>query len=123
MYLSKRTYKVKHNKKDLGYKKSKEWQEFYGSRAWQRLREWYITNHPLCENCQRYLLSEPATEVHHKKPFRLGKTKEEKWDLFLDVDNLESLCNSCHHKIHEEINKTGTIVYETIPAKLEYDHI
>ena len=122
--IIKRTYKQKRPKKELGYKKSKNWDEFYQSRLWYTLRSWYITEHPLCENCLKYNINTQATEVHHRKPFRLGITKDEKWKLFSDPNNLMSLCSSCHHRIHNKINETGEIVYEVLPEKLDlYDKL
>ena len=41
----------------------------YG-RAWKRIRDRYIREHPLCERC---------------------------------LDNLMSLCRSCHNKIHHDL--------------------
>lgn len=114
-----RTYRKKESKKELGFKKSKEWSEFYGSRAWTNLRAWYMLDHPLCENCIKYGISTPATDCHHKIPFRTGETKDKKWELFLDPDNLEALCESCHHRIHNEINKTQQIPNYVLPEKLD----
>lgn len=116
--ITQRTYRQKREKKELGYKKSKEWSEFYSSRSWQNLRSWYMRNHTLCENCLKYGISTPATDCHHKVPFRLGKSKDDKWSLFLDPDNLEALCESCHHLIHNEINKTQIITGYVLPEKL-----
>ncbi len=39
----------------------------YG-RAWKRIRDRYIQEHPLCELCQQDGRLTPAEEVHHKKP-------------------------------------------------------
>ena len=39
----------------------------YG-RAWKRIRDRYIQEHPLCELCQQEGRLTPAEEVHHKKP-------------------------------------------------------
>lgn len=120
--VTKRTYRQKRPKKELGYKKSKEWSEFYQSRLWSNLRSWYMSEHPLCENCLKYGINTPATDCHHRKPFRLGATKDEKWELFSNPQNLLALCSECHHRIHNKINETGTLVYEVLPAKLDtYD--
>lgn len=118
-YINKRTYKPHNTNKELGYKKDKEWSAFYGSRSWKTLRDWYIREHPLCENCLRYDITTPADEIHHRTPFRLGKSKDDKWKLFLDPNNLMSLCKSCHLRIHKEINNTKTITDNVIPEKLE----
>jgi len=62
----------------------------YG-RSWKRIRDRYITAHPLCEQCQKDGRITPAEEVHHIKPLSQGGTN--------DVDNLMSLCTSCHSEI------------------------
>ena len=117
--ITKRTYKEKRPKKELGYKKSKDWDEFYQSHKWKTLRTWYMREHPLCENCLAYLISTPAIDCHHKIPFRTGKTKDDKWKLFSDPNNLMALCESCHYKIHKQINETGEIIYNVLPDKLD----
>ena len=45
----------------------------YG-RAWKRIRDRYIQEHPLCELCQQEGRLTPAEEVHHKKPLAEGGT-------------------------------------------------
>lgn len=62
----------------------------YG-RSWKRIRDRYITAHPLCEQCQKDRRITPAEEVHHIKPLSQGGTN--------DVDNLMALCTSCHSEI------------------------
>ncbi len=116
--IQNRTYRQKRDKKELGYKKSKDWASFYNDHRWSKLRSWYMKTHPLCENCLQYGISTPATDCHHKIPFRLGESKDDKWDLFLNPDNLEALCESCHHLIHNQINKTQTIPNYVLPEKL-----
>lgn len=72
--------------------------ERYGG-SWQKIRDRYIVSHPLCEICQqngRYVL---ATLVHHKKPLADGGTHDE--------ENLQSLCVSCHEKIHRRKKKAA----------------
>ena len=66
----------------------------YG-RAWKRIRDRYIAEHPLCELCQKEGRSILAEEVHHKLPVSKGGTH--------DRCNLMSLCRSCHTKIHFEL--------------------
>lgn len=65
----------------------------YG-RAWKRIRDWYIQEHPLCELCQQEGKLTPAEEVHHKKPLAEGGTHAR--------DNLVALCKSCHARIHSQ---------------------
>jgi 5-methylcytosine-specific restriction protein A len=58
-------------------------------KAWQRIRDEYLTYHPLCERCR-----ETATDVHHKRGIEAGHG----WN------NLEALCHK-HHS--EETAKKG----------------
>lgn len=66
---------------------------FYHWPAWRRLRKLALQrDHGLCRlrlgpDCTRY-----ATEVHHIKPV------EDYPELALDLDNLISVCHSCHEK-------------------------
>lgn len=118
--LKQRTYRQKREKKELSFRKSKDFESFYNSRAWKNLRKWYMTEHMLCENCLKYGISTPATDCHHKIPFRLGKSQQDKWDLFLDPDDLEALCQSCHYLKHKQINNTGIIPESVVPEKLQF---
>ena len=65
----------------------------YG-RAWKRIRDTYVEQHPVCERCQADGRLVPTQEVHHKKPLSEGGTHSR--------DNLIALCKSCHAKIHAE---------------------
>ena len=65
----------------------------YG-RAWKRIRDSYIQQHPLCEKCGETGKLTPAEEVHHKLPLSQGGTHEQR--------NLIALCQPCHSKIHAE---------------------
>ena len=67
--------------------------EFYSSTQWRRMRERYRRLHPLCEECQRQGIVTAAELVHHKVEIADGGAP-------LDSDNLESLCWSCHSRIH-----------------------
>ena len=66
----------------------------YG-RAWKRIRDRYVKEHPLCEMCLQNGRLTPVEEVHHIKPLSQGGTHSN--------DNLMSLCQSCHTKIHHDI--------------------
>ena len=65
----------------------------YG-RAWKRIRDSYVEQHPLCEQCEANGLLVPTAEVHHKKPLSEGGTHSR--------ENLIALCKSCHAKIHAD---------------------
>ena len=62
----------------------------YG-RAWQRVRDRFIADHPLCQQCKAHGAVTPAQEVHHVVPLSQGGTNEEA--------NLMALCTSCHSGI------------------------
>lgn len=66
----------------------------YG-RSWREIRYRYAKAHPYCEKCFSEGRMVPLDEVHHKIPLSRGGTN--------DPDNLMSLCQSCHTKIHLEL--------------------
>jgi 5-methylcytosine-specific restriction endonuclease McrA len=61
----------------------------YGE-AWRKLRRWVLNRYPLCAECLKIGRSEPATDVHHITPKRLGGTNH--------PSNLQALCHSCHSR-------------------------
>ena len=63
--------------------------QLYGSR-WRKLRQLYVSKHPLCEHCLADGFYVPVSEVHHILPLADGGTHDE--------ENLVSLCQSCHTK-------------------------
>lgn len=68
-------------------------QGFYHTPAWRSLRRLALQrDHYLCQNCLRQKRIEKATEVHHVKPIA------DYPELALTLDNLESLCWSCHEQ-------------------------
>ena len=65
----------------------------YG-RAWKRIRDRYVSQHPLCEKCLEHGKLTMTEEVHHKLPLSEGGIHAQ--------SNLIALCQSCHSKIHAE---------------------
>lgn len=63
------------------------WSDMYLSPKWKALRSAKLRDCPICEICGM-----EATEVHHKIPHNGN------WGLFLDYDNLMSICHECHVK-------------------------
>ena len=63
----------------------------YG-RAWKRIRDKYVKEHPYCELCLIKGIQVPAEEVHHKKPLCNGGGFEK--------ENLQALCKKCHAEEH-----------------------
>lgn len=48
----------------------------------------------------------PSKAVHHVlSPFDSNISEEEKYRRLLSWDNLVSLCNQCHQRIHDEQEK------------------
>jgi 5-methylcytosine-specific restriction protein A len=60
-------------------------------RTWKRIRDRYISEHPLCEECKKAGRLTPAEEVHHIISLSKGGTNED--------SNLMSLCKRCHSSI------------------------
>ena len=76
------------------YERQPDVKKVYGYQ-WRKIRDRYIKMHPLCERCLAECRSTLAEEVHHKIPVKRGGTHDE--------NNLMSLCQSCHNKIHIEM--------------------
>ena len=62
---------------------------------WTRVRNAYISKHPLCERCKSRDAIVLATLVHHIVRIADGGAR-------LDYNNLQSLCVKCHDIIHNE---------------------
>ena len=83
----------------------------YNSREWKELRRAKLRAQPLCEKCLAdgkaagvaggWIRS--AHCVHHITPIETAATMEEMRRLAFNPANLMSLCDECHHKIHEEM--------------------
>lgn len=63
----------------------------YGN-TWRKKRASYVRDHPYCELCFKDGRMVAVEEVHHKTPLSKGGSH--------DVENLISLCKSCHARIH-----------------------
>lgn len=78
---------------------------FYHSKAWERTRELYMSSiNYICERC-----GEPATICHHKKYITPGNIGN--YDITLNFDNLEGLCQDCHNKEHSCKNQPEKAVF------------
>ena len=88
------------NRKHKKYSASNKWKKFYGTKVWRDLREQKLFEQPLCERCLSKDKLTAATQVHHIVPFSTGPTEQKMWELFLNYDNLMSVCTQCHHEIH-----------------------
>lgn len=103
-YITKRKISVRSDKHETRERHNDKWNHYYQNRQWKLLRQWKITNYPLCQDCLFEGRSVPADEVHHIVPFSTGSTEEEKMRLLLDPDNIVSLCSMHHDKRHGKLN-------------------
>jgi len=71
------------------HRSSQEYVDFYNSKRWRSLRNYYIQMHPLCAECERAGYVVPGECVDHIVPMRFGGS-------MTTLDNLQTLCNSCH---------------------------
>lgn len=104
-----------HNKRTN--KHSSKW---YGNKAWHILRNQYYTAQPICECCLKQGIIKSADSVHHLKRFMSGDSEEDKWKLFLDWNNLCSLCTRHHNMCHEMMRAQGRNEM-TIDEVIQYD--
>lgn len=90
-------------------------QKAYQNTTWRKLRDTYMKQHPICEECLKSGKITPATDIHHKKsPFRGGEVN---YMLLWDYDNLQALCKECHGRLHAE--QQGHISPEDILKQLD----
>jgi 5-methylcytosine-specific restriction endonuclease McrA len=90
-----------HRKKPEITLNKKVYQEIYSDPRWISIRTYKTKENPLCEKCEELGIVTIMDEVHHKIPFQKGKTAQEIERLAFDIDNVISVCASCHHKLHQ----------------------
>lgn len=87
----------------------------YNNTTWRKLREVYMHEHPLCEECLKKGKVTPAEDIHHiRSPFTGGEVN---YSLLLNYSNLESVCKKCHQLIHNA--KEGYTSPEDILRQLD----
>ena len=87
----------------------------YNNTTWKKLREVYMHEHPLCEECLKKGKVTPAEDIHHiRSPFTGGEIN---YSLLLDDKNLEAVCKKCHQLIHNA--KEGYTSPEDILRQLD----
>ena len=77
-----------------------QFHHLYNSRRWRARRVDQLKHHPLCVMCASDGRVTAATVADHKEPHQ-GNIK-----LFWEGP-LQSLCESCHNKWKQQIEKTG----------------
>ncbi|MGC3792034.1 HNH endonuclease [Priestia aryabhattai] len=81
------------------YQRNKESRAFYKSKEWLKCRELVMQrDNYLCQECLANQEITKADMVHHIEELVDAPDKA------LNMDNLISLCHSCHNKEHHERN-------------------
>ena len=78
-----------------------EYAWMYKTKMWRKLREAHISKQPLCQSCMRHGRVKAANVVHHVDAHR-GR-----WHLFVEPNNLESVCDHCHNSEMQHEEKNG----------------
>ena len=65
---------------------------FYSGRRWRKLREKFLSVHPICTDCNLIGRTTAAVDVHHKA------RRRDSPELAYEWSNLDALCHSCHSK-------------------------
>ena len=77
-------------------KRNKANKAFYNSAAWIKMRQIKLNQDPLCELHRERGELVRSTQVHHKIEITVDPS------LRLDMDNMQSLCDSCHSRHHAQ---------------------
>lgn len=109
----------KRNWRGVSDKVAKDKQEIYNSREWKELRIQKLRANPLCEVCEQEGIVTSAHAVHHRHPIEDSTSKAEmrKWAFMWE--NLVSVCDACHAKIHKEERSHSK---EAVKARAEQRH-
>lgn len=85
-------------------------------RNWQKVREIRLKVEPLCRFCQKMGKITEATTVDHIIPVRKDPS------LRLDLENTQSLCESCHDSIKQrmEAGDYNPIGEDGLPTSSEH---
>ena len=75
-------------------------QAFYKTVGWKQARKVALArDNYLCQDCLKLGVVVPAQTVHHIIPIKVL------WQLRLIIDNMISLCESCHQERHRKLNE------------------
>lgn len=91
----------------------------YNNSTWRKMRDTYLKEHAVCQDCISKGKITPATDIHHiKSPFKNGEIN---YSLLLDYTNLISLCKACHGIRHatEQGHKTAQLIIEELDKLFE----
>lgn len=79
-----------------------QYRKWYSTARWRKIREYQLSNQPLCEQCLLSEIVEPATIVHHKTAHKGNE------ELFW-FGPFESLCKP-HHDREGHLEDLGRTV-------------
>ena len=77
-----------------------EYDKFYKTARWKRLRKLQLTQHPLCKFCLQRGIVTRANGVDHVVPHKGD------WTDFI-TGELQSLCEPCHNSAKRQIELRG----------------
>lgn len=79
----------------------------YGHK-WRAARATFLQAHPLCVMCEQRGRTSAATVVDHIEPHRNDRK------LFWDRKNWQALCQGCHDRHKQRLEKSGTAIGCTV---------
>lgn len=80
------------------HRQDTEYQAFYHSTAWRKVRAKVLArDRYICVECYKQGVITMANTVHH-----IIEIKDD-WGKRLELDNLSSVCSSCHQLIHKDL--------------------
>lgn len=82
---------VQKSKRDYDKNRGSATKRGYNYR-WQKAREQFLYEHPLCASCMKYGLIVPSKVVDHVIAHKGDN------ELFWDESNWQALCKSCHDR-------------------------
>lgn len=86
--------------KERTKERDEKYNQFYKSKEWKRLRQVVVVrDHAICQDCLKNNIITQYNTVHHIIPIKI------EWNKRLDINNLICLCESCHQKRHNAIEK------------------
>ena len=78
----------------------------YRTTRWKELRETKLASSPVCERCSTW----QDLHVHHRQPLTLDERIEQDESAgFPAIDDLETLCRSCHSVETNSPSKNGYV--------------
>ena len=92
----------------------KQVQRFYGSKTWRNTRQAIIRRDKYCQRCINLygLYTYETLEVHHIKKINYN------WELRLNLDNLITVCKTCHRQIDKSL-KDGELDFEFNASEIQ----